>query len=139
MFLVRVMLLCLHPSFESLPEWLNGTNASRHIEEGEGGCPSNLQWCFELPQIHLAQLLMATFFLAIGYPTTNLLTSTLYSKVLGSRPQVTPFPCSFLKFIFLFWFSFPKLRVYFSYENNLSCQIVIEKLIERKVSVSSSC
>lgn len=55
------------------------------------GCPWNYAWCSYVPVIHLAQYFGATVLISIGYPMCNMLSYTIYSKVLGPRPQVIPY------------------------------------------------
>uniref|UniRef100_A0A2C9KCS2 Major facilitator superfamily (MFS) profile domain-containing protein n=1 Tax=Biomphalaria glabrata TaxID=6526 RepID=A0A2C9KCS2_BIOGL len=51
------------------------------------GCPWNYDWCNYVPVIHIAQYFGATVLISIGYPMCNLLSYTIYSKVLGPKPQ----------------------------------------------------
>ncbi|CAL1526824.1 unnamed protein product [Lymnaea stagnalis] len=51
------------------------------------GCPWNYAWCDYVPVIHIAQFLCATILISIGYPMCNMLSYTIYSKVLGPKPQ----------------------------------------------------
>lgn len=53
------------------------------------GCPIEQAWCLYTPVIHLAQFLTAAVLVGIGYPACNVMSYTLYSKVLGPKPQVT--------------------------------------------------
>ncbi|XP_049486010.1 major facilitator superfamily domain-containing protein 8 [Panthera uncia] len=55
--------------------------------EGPTGCPIEQAWCFYTPMIHLAQFLTAATLIGVGYPTCNVTSYTLYSKVLGPKPQ----------------------------------------------------
>uniref|UniRef100_A0A8C9JV63 Major facilitator superfamily domain containing 8 n=1 Tax=Panthera tigris altaica TaxID=74533 RepID=A0A8C9JV63_PANTA len=55
--------------------------------EGPTGCPIEQAWCFYTPMIHLAQFLTAAMLIGVGYPTCNVTSYTLYSKVLGPKPQ----------------------------------------------------
>lgn len=57
------------------------------------GCPIEQAWCLYTPVIHLAQFLTAAVLVGIGYPACNVMSYTLYSKVLGPKPQVTQHPC----------------------------------------------
>ena len=52
------------------------------------GCPYEYKWCLDTPAVKLWQLLLGTFFIAIGYPTCNVMSYTIYSKLLGPKPQV---------------------------------------------------
>ncbi|XP_074651229.1 major facilitator superfamily domain-containing protein 8-like [Tubulanus polymorphus] len=67
----------------------NGTTTEPSTGAPPVGCPMIHSWCFTTPKIYLAQFLAATALLSIGYPTTNVMTYSIYSKVLGPRPQGT--------------------------------------------------
>uniref|UniRef100_A0A2K6UUM4 Major facilitator superfamily domain containing 8 n=1 Tax=Saimiri boliviensis boliviensis TaxID=39432 RepID=A0A2K6UUM4_SAIBB len=51
------------------------------------GCPIEQAWCLYTPVIHLAQFLTSVVLIGIGYPVCNLMSYTLYSKILGPKPQ----------------------------------------------------
>uniref|UniRef100_A0A2K6F1L8 Major facilitator superfamily domain containing 8 n=1 Tax=Propithecus coquereli TaxID=379532 RepID=A0A2K6F1L8_PROCO len=51
------------------------------------GCPIEQAWCLYTPVIHLAQFLTSAVLIGIGYPVCNLMSYTLYSKILGPKPQ----------------------------------------------------
>lgn len=51
------------------------------------GCPIEQAWCLYTPVIHLAQFLTAAVLVGIGYPACSVMSYTLYSKVLGPKPQ----------------------------------------------------
>ena len=53
---------------------------------GGGGCPSDYHWCFDTPQIALAQLFIGLVFTTVGYPMANIMTYTLFTKILGPIP-----------------------------------------------------
>ncbi|KAM8764039.1 major facilitator superfamily domain-containing protein 8 isoform 2-T2 [Rhynchonycteris naso] len=55
--------------------------------EGPTGCPIAQAWCLNTPVIHLAQFLTSAALIGIGYPSCNVMSYTLYSKILGPRPQ----------------------------------------------------
>ncbi|CAK7316268.1 Major facilitator superfamily domain-containing protein 8 [Vulpes lagopus] len=55
--------------------------------EGPTGCPIGQAWCFYTPMIHLAQFLTSAVLIGIGYPSCNVMSYTLYSKILGPKPQ----------------------------------------------------
>ncbi|KAK7496588.1 hypothetical protein BaRGS_00012240, partial [Batillaria attramentaria] len=61
----------------------NSTNATVAPE----GCPWNFGWCGNVPRVLLAQFIVGTAFVAMGYPVCNVMTYTLFSKVLGPQPQ----------------------------------------------------
>ncbi|KAL3880090.1 hypothetical protein ACJMK2_032359, partial [Sinanodonta woodiana] len=50
------------------------------------GCP-DYNWCLNTPPVYLAQLLGGTLLITIGYPTCNVISYTIYSKILGPKPQ----------------------------------------------------
>ena len=52
------------------------------------GCPYYYDWCFDTPAILLWQFLLGTFFVSVGYPVCNVMSYTIYSKILGPKPQV---------------------------------------------------
>ncbi|KAF4084756.1 hypothetical protein AMELA_G00109690 [Ameiurus melas] len=51
------------------------------------GCPSDQTWCQFTPAIHLAQYLTSDILIGVGYPACNVMSYTLYSKILGPKPQ----------------------------------------------------
>ncbi|XP_043917685.1 major facilitator superfamily domain-containing protein 8 [Protopterus annectens] len=51
------------------------------------GCPIEQQWCLTTPVIHLAQYLTSDVLIGLGYPVCNVMSYTLYSKILGPKPQ----------------------------------------------------
>ncbi|XP_060795166.1 major facilitator superfamily domain-containing protein 8-like [Neoarius graeffei] len=51
------------------------------------GCPSDQIWCQFTPAIHLAQYLTSYILIGVGYPACNVMSCTLYSKILGPKPQ----------------------------------------------------
>uniref|UniRef100_A0A8C0CNR4 Major facilitator superfamily domain containing 8 n=1 Tax=Balaenoptera musculus TaxID=9771 RepID=A0A8C0CNR4_BALMU len=55
--------------------------------EGPTGCPVEQAWCLYTPMIHLAQFLTSAVLIGIGYPSCNVMSYTLYSKILGPKPQ----------------------------------------------------
>jgi len=77
---------------------LNGT-ISFEREECEGdeaewtqvqhGCPEAQTWCFETPALKPFLVAVGVFVGTIGYPYCVALLQTLYSKILGPRPQGT--------------------------------------------------
>ncbi|CAH2300923.1 major facilitator superfamily domain-containing 8 [Pelobates cultripes] len=67
--------------------WLSNTaDYSNHTVEPTG-CPPVQSWCFYTPVIHLAQYLTSDILIGIGYPTCNVMSYTLYSKIIGPKPQ----------------------------------------------------
>ncbi|MBN3305562.1 MFSD8 protein, partial [Amia calva] len=51
------------------------------------GCPSDQTWCLYTPVIHLEQYITSDILIGIGYPVCNVMSYTLYSKILGPKPQ----------------------------------------------------
>ncbi|XP_015256714.1 major facilitator superfamily domain-containing protein 8 [Cyprinodon tularosa] len=51
------------------------------------GCPYEQTWCQYIPAIHLAQYITSDFLIGVGYPACNVMSYTLYSKILGPKPQ----------------------------------------------------
>lgn len=51
------------------------------------GCPSNQEWCVFTPQMSLTQFIVGFFFTTFGYPIGVTLIQTVFSKLLGSKPQ----------------------------------------------------
>lgn len=61
--------------------------ASNHSAEPTG-CPYEQTWCQYTPSIHLAQFISSNILIGVGYPACNVMSYTLYSKILGPIPQV---------------------------------------------------
>ncbi|GFO25664.1 major facilitator superfamily domain-containing protein 8-like [Plakobranchus ocellatus] len=51
------------------------------------GCPWQYTWCRHVPMLPLLQYLAGTLVISIGYPMCQMLTYTIYSKILGPKPQ----------------------------------------------------
>ncbi|KAL8207027.1 UNVERIFIED_CONTAM: Major facilitator superfamily domain-containing protein 8 [Gekko kuhli] len=51
------------------------------------GCPIVQSWCLHTPVIYLGQYITADVLIGLGYPVCNVMSYTLYSKILGPRPQ----------------------------------------------------
>ncbi|KAM9335261.1 major facilitator superfamily domain-containing protein 8 [Symphorus nematophorus] len=51
------------------------------------GCPYEQTWCQYTPAINLAQYISSDILIGVGYPACNVMSYTLYSKILGSKPQ----------------------------------------------------
>lgn len=51
------------------------------------GCPYEQTWCQYTPAINLAQYISADILIGVGYPACNVMSYTLYSKILGPKPQ----------------------------------------------------
>ncbi|XP_030047606.1 major facilitator superfamily domain-containing protein 8 [Microcaecilia unicolor] len=59
---------------------------SNHTVEPTG-CPVEQSWCLYTPVIYLAQYLTADILVGLGYPLGHVMSYTLYSKILGPKPQ----------------------------------------------------
>lgn len=51
------------------------------------GCPITQEWCLYTPQITITQFFIGYGFTSIGYPLGVTLIQTIFSKILGPRPQ----------------------------------------------------
>ncbi|XP_034425187.1 major facilitator superfamily domain-containing protein 8 [Hippoglossus hippoglossus] len=51
------------------------------------GCPYQQTWCQYTPAIHIAQYISADVLIGMGYAACNVMSYTLYSKILGPKPQ----------------------------------------------------
>ncbi|XP_044129466.1 major facilitator superfamily domain-containing protein 8 [Bufo gargarizans] len=51
------------------------------------GCPATQSWCFYTPIIYFAQYITSDILIGLGYPVCNVMCYTLYSKVIGPKPQ----------------------------------------------------
>lgn len=51
------------------------------------GCPSTQEWCLYTPRMTITQFFIGYGFTAVGYPLGVTLIQTIFSKVLGPRPQ----------------------------------------------------
>ncbi|XP_062371697.1 major facilitator superfamily domain-containing protein 8 [Sardina pilchardus] len=51
------------------------------------GCPAEQSWCLYTPAIHLAQYIISNFLIGVGFSACNVMSYTLYSKILGPKPQ----------------------------------------------------
>lgn len=51
------------------------------------GCPSTQEWCRTTPQMTVTQFIIGYAFTSVGYPIGVTLVQTIFSKVLGPRPQ----------------------------------------------------
>lgn len=63
-------------------------NRNNAVNETEiVGCPSVQKWCYYIPAMTVTQFLLGYAFIAVGYPIGVTLIQTIFSKVLGPRPQ----------------------------------------------------
>ncbi|XP_075056048.1 major facilitator superfamily domain-containing protein 8 [Mixophyes fleayi] len=67
--------------------WGSSITASRNDTVEPTGCPATQSWCFYTPVIHLSQYLTSDILIGLGYPVCNVMSYTLYSKVIGPKPQ----------------------------------------------------
>lgn len=51
------------------------------------GCPVTQEWCLTTPAMTMTQFLLGYFMTCIGYPIGVTLIQTIFSKLLGPRPQ----------------------------------------------------
>lgn len=60
------------------------------VREAGGGCPQEEQpWCAESRGMTVAQFLLGYACISVGYSLGVTLIQTIFSKVLGPRPQVS--------------------------------------------------
>lgn len=52
------------------------------------GCPSSQEWCNYTPAMTIFQFLLGYVLTCLGYPVGVTLIQTIFSKILGPRPQV---------------------------------------------------
>ncbi|KAF7646387.1 hypothetical protein LDENG_00188410 [Lucifuga dentata] len=64
-----------------------GTTVASNSSVEPTGCPWEQTWCQYTPAIHLAQYITADILIGAGYPACNVMSYTLYSKILGPKPQ----------------------------------------------------
>ena len=69
-----------------LPLTTDSVNNNSHTVEAVG-CPEVYKWCAYTPIVSFPQFLIGTLLIVIGYPTCNVMSYTLYSKILGPKPQ----------------------------------------------------
>nr|XP_028600283.1 major facilitator superfamily domain-containing protein 8 isoform X1 [Podarcis muralis] len=51
------------------------------------GCPMSQSWCLYTPVIYFGQYITTVILLGLGYPACNVMSYTLYSKIIGPKPQ----------------------------------------------------
>ncbi|XP_055358390.1 major facilitator superfamily domain-containing protein 8 isoform X2 [Betta splendens] len=71
----------------SLVSHLTGATTASNSSVEPTGCPYEQTWCQYTPAIHLAQYISSDILIGIGYPACNVMSYTLYSKILGPTPQ----------------------------------------------------
>lgn len=52
------------------------------------GCPQTQEWCKYTPAMTLEQFFIGFVLTSVGYPIGVTLIQTIFSKILGPRPQV---------------------------------------------------
>lgn len=60
---------------------------SSSTNEVPRGCPLNYEWCLYTPIIEIYQFVFAFILLASAYSVSNVMSFTIYSKLLGPKPQ----------------------------------------------------
>uniref|UniRef100_A0A3B4ZXH3 Major facilitator superfamily domain containing 8 n=1 Tax=Stegastes partitus TaxID=144197 RepID=A0A3B4ZXH3_9TELE len=71
----------------SLISMMSGVTIAPNSSLEPTGCPYEQTWCQYTPAIHLAQYISSDFLIGVGYPACNVMSYTLYSKILGPKPQ----------------------------------------------------
>ena len=89
-FMVIGRILCIPwgpdpPQIAYIEQFSNGTRNTNGTEIL--GCPSIQEWCLYTPRVTVTQFLIGYSFTTIGYPLGVTLIQTIFSKVLGPRPQ----------------------------------------------------
>ena len=73
----------------SVARWNETYGNANTVNETEAvGCPSVQTWCYYIPAMTITQFILGYAFTAVGYPIGVTLIQTIFSKVLGPRPQV---------------------------------------------------
>ncbi|KAM6440132.1 major facilitator superfamily domain-containing protein 8 isoform 2-T2 [Liasis olivaceus] len=67
--------------------WISQIEFSSNNTAEATGCPSIQSWCRYTPVIHLGQYITSNILIGLGYPACNVMSYTLYSKILGPKPQ----------------------------------------------------
>ena len=58
------------------------------VWEGEEGSGCAYEWCLYIPKVTVAQFMVGFFVATAGYPFCVAVIGSLYSKVMGTIPQV---------------------------------------------------
>lgn len=58
-------------------------------EDTRRGCPLEYEWCIYTPIVQLYQFIIAFLLLVSAYSVANVMSFTIYSKLLGPKPQGT--------------------------------------------------
>eukprot|EP00079_Xenopus_tropicalis_P008727 XP_002932088.1 PREDICTED: major facilitator superfamily domain-containing protein 8 [Xenopus tropicalis] len=67
--------------------WTSSITFSGNHTVEPTGCPVVQTWCLYTPIIHLGQYLTSDILIGVGYPICNVMSYTLYSKIIGPKPQ----------------------------------------------------
>ncbi|KAM4810493.1 major facilitator superfamily domain-containing protein 8 [Rhinophrynus dorsalis] len=67
--------------------WVSGIASPSNQTVEPTGCPPVQTWCLYTPVVHLAQYLTSDILIGLGYPVCNVMSYTLYSKIIGPKPQ----------------------------------------------------
>lgn len=68
--------------------WRNVSDAATNASSAElVGCPASQLWCQTTPALTMTQFLLGYVVTSIGYPIGVTLIQTIFSKILGPRPQ----------------------------------------------------
>jgi len=83
----------IKPSFKDTLPITSNTTANTTFDSQMAlvdfvGCPEEYSWCHDTPQMHMVQLVLGMLCLSVGYPLVMVLTTSMYSKIIGPRPQV---------------------------------------------------
>lgn len=92
MIVGRVLFIPWGPNPPKLAEVYNfsdNLNSTKENSDDEKylGCPKTQEWCAYTPALTLTQFLIGYVFTSIGYPIGVTLIQTIFSKILGPRPQ----------------------------------------------------
>lgn len=78
--------IAIYPNVtEFVNRTIDGLSDSNEIEIV--GCPSSQEWCLTTPAMTMTQFLLGYFMTCVGYPIGVTLIQTIFSKILGPRPQ----------------------------------------------------
>lgn len=64
-------------------------NTTTAVPDGDKGCPLDYHWCYTVPRVQLAQYIIASVVITIGFTVGNVICYSIFSKKLGDRPQGT--------------------------------------------------
>lgn len=78
-FVIKMFLLEYFVAYNNVTKDVNGTEIL--------GCPTIQEWCLYTPQMTITQFFIGYGFTSIGYPLGVTLIQTIFSKILGPRPQ----------------------------------------------------